>query len=161
LIETDFLFEQGPTKGLGKIQFHDYRPAYDSVDLPNINIFKQQIDVLKEFMTQATPNEDQQKDIDFLLIVGELFTLVVYGQLIIEKSRTQGLDKDILDRIFDVMVRDFSKFALQLYSKPSATARQMEICLKMLQKPNVDHEQFDRVWKNHVFSLADAYEMNP
>jgi acyl-CoA dehydrogenase len=160
-VNDDFLFEQGPTKGLGKIQFHDYNIAYNSVDLPNVGIFRQQIEVFKEFMTQATPDEAQQKDIDFLLIVGELFSLVVYGQLIIENSKIKGLDDDILDRIFDVMVRDFSKYALQLYSKPSATDRQMAICLKMLYKPAVDSEQFERVWKNHVFSLTDAYEMNP
>jgi len=160
-VNDDFLFEQGPTKGLGKIQFHDYNIAYNSLNLPNIQIFKQQIEVFKEFMTRATPDADQQKDIDFLLIVGELFSLVVYGQLIIENARIKGLDDDILDRIFDVMVRDFSRFALQLYSKPSASSTQMEICLKMLQKPNIDAEQFDRVWHKHVFSLADAYEMNP
>ncbi|MBU2512521.1 acyl-CoA/acyl-ACP dehydrogenase [bacterium] len=160
-VNDDFLFQQGPTKGLGKIQFHDYNIAYNSVDLPNINIFKEQIEIFKEFMTQATPDEAQQKDIDFLLIVGELFTLVAYGQLIIENAKIKSLDNDILDRIFDVMVRDFSKFALQLYSKPSATDKQMEIFLKMLKKPNINSEQFDRIWAKDVFSLKNAYEMNP
>ena len=31
-----------------------------------------------------------------------------------------NVDNDLLDQIFDFMVRDFSKFALQLYSKPAA-----------------------------------------
>lgn len=160
-INDDFLFNQGATKGLGKIQFHDFNLAYDSVSLPNLTIFKQQIAVLKQFLTQATPNEAQQKDIDFLLIVGELFTLVAYGQLIIENARIQQLDPDILDRIFDVMTRDFSKFALQLYSKPSATDKQMELCLKMIRRPTVNQAQFDRVWETHIISLKDRYEMNP
>nr|HPI77516.1 acyl-CoA dehydrogenase [bacterium] len=51
----DFLFNQGPTRGLGKIQFHDYNIAYNSVDLPNVNLFKEQINVLKEFLMTATP----------------------------------------------------------------------------------------------------------
>ncbi|HQL83075.1 MAG TPA: acyl-CoA dehydrogenase family protein, partial [Spirochaetota bacterium] len=34
----DFLFRQGPTKGLGKLQFHDYNIAYNSVDIPNVNV---------------------------------------------------------------------------------------------------------------------------
>ncbi len=159
-VNDDYLFQQGPTKGLGKIQFHDYNIAYNSVDLPNVNIFKEQIDIFKEFMTQATPDEAQQKDIDFLLIVGELFTLVAYGQLVIENAGIKSLDDDILDRIFDVIIRDFSKFALQLYSKPSATDKQMEICQKMLKKPNINQEQFDSIWEKHVFSLKNAYEMN-
>jgi len=35
----DFLFNQGATKGLAKIRFHDFNQAYSSVDLPNINIY--------------------------------------------------------------------------------------------------------------------------
>ncbi len=57
------------------------------------------------------------------------------------------------------MVRDFSKYVLQLYSKPSATSQQMDICLKMISKPVVDTACFERVWQNSVFSLQGAYEM--
>ena len=45
--DDSFLFDQGPTKGLGKIRFHDYNIAYDSVDLPNVNVFKEQIATFK------------------------------------------------------------------------------------------------------------------
>ena len=76
-----FLFDQGLTKGLGKIQFHDYALAYDSVDLPNVHIFKEQIGTFKEMLFAARPSEEQIKDIDFLLNLGELFSLVAYGQL--------------------------------------------------------------------------------
>ena len=113
-INDDFLFNQGPTRGLGKIRFHDYKIAYDSVDLPNVNRFKEQIGVLKEFLMTAAPDKEQIKDIDFLLNLGELFTLVVYGQLIIEKCRMEQVEDDLLALIFDFMIRDFSKFALQI-----------------------------------------------
>jgi acyl-CoA dehydrogenase len=156
----DFLFQQGPTKGLGSIQFHDFNLAYDSVDLPNISIFKQQIETFKEFMTKATPSGDQAKDVDFLLIVGELFTLVAYGQLIIENAKIKNLDEDILDQIFDIIVRDFSKFALQLYSKANSTDTQMEICLRMIEKPFGDPSKFDRVWNKYIISKKDIYNMN-
>lgn len=39
-VNDGFLFSQGPTRGLSKIRFHDYHLAYDSLDLPNINVFK-------------------------------------------------------------------------------------------------------------------------
>jgi len=39
----------------------------------------------------ATPDDEQTKDIDFLMSLGELFTLVVYGQLILEEARLEGL----------------------------------------------------------------------
>ena len=154
-----FLFHQGPAKALGKIQFHDFNKAYNSVDLPNVNVFKRQIEVFKEFMLAATPDKEQAKDIDFLLNVGELFTLVVYGQLVIESAAIQGLSDDLLDQIFDVLVRDFSKFALILFSKPSATQTQIELFRRMLDKAVVDSERFDRVWESEVYTLRDTYQL--
>ncbi len=154
-----FLFNQGPTRGLSKIQFHDYNIAYNSVDLPNINLFKEQIGVLKEFLFAATPSEEQAKDIDFLLNLGELFTLVAYGQLIIENAKIFNIENDLLDQIFDFMVRDFSKFALQVYSKTVSTEKQMTLCLKMIRKPIVDLDRFNRIWQNHAFALKDTYAM--
>lgn len=156
----DFLFNQGATRGLGKIRFHDFNIAYNSLDLPNIRIFKTQLEALKEFLVKATPSETQSKDIDFLLTLGELFTLVAYGQLIIENSLIYKVDNDVVDRIFDFMVRDFSKFALQLHSKPGSTAAQMELCLGMIKKPALDEERFKRVWEKYVYPLKGAYQMN-
>jgi acyl-CoA dehydrogenase len=108
----------------------------------------------------ATPNKDQVKDIDFLLNLGELFTLVAYGQLLIEKAKIDPVEDDLMDQIFDFMVRDFSKFALQLYLKTSSTPKQMEICLKIIKKPVVDPERFKRIWEKHVYGLIGAYRMN-
>lgn len=156
----DFLFAQGPTKGLGGIRFHDYNLAYDSIELPNVDVFKSQINVLKEFLMRARPDEDQSRDIDFLLTLGELFTLVAYGQLIIENAAIYEIEDAIVDQIFDFLVRDFSKFALQLYSKPSSTGVQMELCIKMIRKPIVDEVRFAAVWNNYVYALKDTYEMN-
>jgi acyl-CoA dehydrogenase len=159
-VNDDFLFNQGPTKGLGKIRFHDYQQAYSRLNLPNIDIFKAQIEVFKSFLATATPSAEQAKDIDFLLIVGELFTLVAYGQLILENAAIQSVENDMIDQLFDFMVRDFSKFALQLYSKPSSTQKQMDLCLQMIHKPVVNTGRFEKIWKNQVYALKDAYEMN-
>jgi len=156
-----FLFNQGPTKGLGKIRFHDYAAAYESVDLPNVAIFREQIALLKEFLLTATPDEQQARDIGFLLNLGELFSLVAYGQLIIEQSGIDRVDDDLLNRIFDFMVRDFSNHALAIYTHDSSTEKQMSMCRKMVKKPAVDPEQFMRIWERYVIEMADAYEMNP
>ncbi|MEA3241179.1 MAG: acyl-CoA dehydrogenase family protein [Pseudomonadota bacterium] len=157
----DFLFNQGPTKGLGKIRFHDFNIAYNSVKLPNVDIFKEQIEVLKEFLLTAKPTKEQAEDLDLLLSLGELFTLVVYGQLIIEKAKIENLEDDLLEQIFDFMIRDFSKYALQIYSKTGSTAKQMELCLKMIKKPAVNIKRFQNVWQNRVKVLNNTYEMNP
>jgi acyl-CoA dehydrogenase len=157
----DFLFHQGPARGLSKVRFHDYATAYDRYDLPNVRLFKEQIGVFKDMLMRATPSEAQRQDTDFLLALGEAFTLVVYGQLILENARDYGVDDDLVDQMFDGMVRDLSKHALQLYSKPSSTEQQMGYCMKMVRKPAVDGERFMRVWMERVYPLKDEYEMNP
>jgi acyl-CoA dehydrogenase len=159
--DDSFLFNQGPTRGLGKIRFHDFNIAYDSINLPNLTVFKEQIRVLQELLMTAPPEKDQQRDIDFLLILGELFTLVAYGQLIIENAKIYKVEDEFIDQIFDFMIRDFSRFALQLYSKTSSTDAQMGICLKIIKKPVRDLERFDRIWSRYVEPLNNAYEMNP
>ena len=124
-----------------------------------MNVFKEQIEVFKEFLLNAAPNDDQNMNPDFTLAVGELFALVAYGQLILENSKIYNIDDDIVDQIFDCMVRDFSKFALQLYGKPSSTDDQMDYCMKMIKKPAVDEARYQRVWENYVYTLKDTYEM--
>jgi acyl-CoA dehydrogenase len=156
-----FLFNQGPTRGLSSIQFHDPMLAYGSVHLPNVEIFKEQIEGLKALLMNCPPDAEQARDMDFLLPGGELFTLVAYGQLILESAGLQGVDDDLIDQIFDFMVRDFSRYALDLYSTNSTTPEQAEHCLKMIRRPNRDTGRFDSVWKNHVMSKVDAYAMTP
>jgi acyl-CoA dehydrogenase len=95
-----------------------------------------------------------------LLTVGEMFTLVVYGQLILENAKIYGIADEVLDQIFDFMVRDFSKFALQMYSKPSSSEAQMAQCLKMIKKPVVDEVRYQKVWNEHVLPLKGQYSMN-
>jgi acyl-CoA dehydrogenase len=156
----DFLFNQGPTRGLGKIQFHDFNLAYSKVNLPNVVIFKEQIEIFRESLLMASPSEAQRKDIDFLLTAGEMFALVVYGQLILENAEFYKIEDDLLDQIFDCFVRDFSNFALELYHKPSSTPQQMEYCLKIIRKPAVDERRYKSVWEQ-VHALNNLYEMNP
>ena len=158
--DDTFLFNQGPTRGLGKIRFHDFNIAYNSIDLPNLAIFKEQIKLLQEMLMTAPPDKNQQGDIDYLLNLGELFTLVAYGQLIIENAKFYQIEDAFVDQIFDFMVRDFSKFVLQLYSKTSSTDAQMDICMQMIKKPVQDPERFNRIWEKFVVPLNGAYEMN-
>lgn len=162
----DFLFAQGATKGLGAIQFHDYAAVYASASTPNLEVFKKQIEVFREFLMTSASDPGaaagQAKDIDFLLSLGELFTLVVYGQLVIEYRQLCPADMpdDLLDQIFDFMVRDFSEYALSLHEKPSSTEGQMAACRRMIAKPVHDPARFLRVF-DEVHGLRDAYEMSP
>ena len=155
----DFLFNQGPTKGLSSVQFHDYNIAYNSVDLPNVNVFKQQIEAFKAFLVKATPDKNQAKDIDYLLSLGDCFTLVAYGQLILENKPLMEIEDDLIDQIFDVMIRDFSKFAIDIHTKPSNSDKQREMALGMIKAPIPNPERFNRIWEKDVYSLKGQYRM--
>jgi len=155
-----FLFNQGPTRGLGRVRFHDWKPAFEKYQLPNVKIFVEQIKLFNELGTKAMPSVEQQKDMDFMLSgIGQIFSLIVYAHLIIENTSIYNIDDDTLDQIFNFLVRDFSTFALNLYNKSGINNEQMEYCIQMIKKPNVDLERFSKVW-NTVHSLKDAYQMN-
>lgn len=156
----DFLFDQGPTRGLSKIRFHDYNLAYADWDVPNVKIFREQIAAFKQLLASARPTPDQQKHTDFLLAGGELFTLIVYGQLILENARIYGQSEDLVDQIFDLMIRDFSKLAIEMHGKAATTDAQAAQCLSMVRKPAADAARYGRVWDT-VHSLEGAYEMAP
>lgn len=157
----DFLFHQGPARGLSQIQFHDFVPIFERHPVPNVNIFVSQLNAFRMMLAQATPSEEQVKDIDFLLTLGEAFTLVVYGQLILENVEIYSIDDDLVDQIFDFMVRDLAGYALRLFSQPHTTSAQMDFCQQMIRRPAVDSARFNRLWTDEVYPQKDEYEMNP
>jgi len=157
--DDDFLFRQGPARGLGKVRFHDWRDAYkNAAYVPNVARFTEQAEALVQFLTTCPPSDEQQKDLDFLLNLGHLFTLVVYGQLILEQAALVGLERALLDQIFDFLVRDFSEYAIALHGKASSTEAQQAWALSAVRKPVVDQARFGRIWET-VAGLSGAYEM--
>ena len=126
--------------------------------MPNVARFTEQAAGVQALLETAPPIEEQQRDLDFLLTLGELFTLVAYGQLICEQAAITGLDEDVLDQVFDTFVRDFSGYATALHGKASSTDAQQAWALEHLRKPVVDGERFERVW-SQVEALSGAYEM--
>ncbi|TDG11395.1 acyl-CoA dehydrogenase [Seongchinamella unica] len=161
LADDTFLFHQGPTRGLGDVRFHDYHIAYGLFDLPNIQVFKGQIASFRTMLAEAGPDEQQVKDIDYMLGLGELFTLVVYGQLILEHAAMDDTDSDLLNQIFDVFVRDFSTYAAELHGKPANTDQQRQFLLELIQAPAANPEQFDTVWREQVYALKGQYQLRP
>ncbi|WP_070378237.1 acyl-CoA dehydrogenase family protein [Rhodococcus sp. WMMA185] len=159
--DDEFFWAQGPTRGAGKIQFHDWTGIYEKYsDIPNVARFYEQAIALRELLVTAPPSTDQQKDLDFLLDLGHLFSLVVYGHLILEQAEITGLDRDLIGQIFDFQIRDFSGYAVALHGKPSATEEQQKWALGAIRRPVVDGERFARVWAQ-VEGYEGAYEMRP
>ncbi|MCB1179191.1 MAG: acyl-CoA dehydrogenase [Leptospiraceae bacterium] len=162
LSDDTFLFNQGATsKGAKTVVFHDYKKAYGLYNTENIKIFLEQVEEFKKFLKETPPSKEQSKDLDFMLSFGEIFTLIPYGQLILERAHILGMDSVLINRIFDVLVRDFSKYAIEVYSKASTTPEQMKNALNLVRKPAPDNGEFEKVLGEYVYSLKDQYEMNP
>ena len=157
--DDEFLFRQGPTKGLSRIQFGPWRPIFESfADVPNVARLLAQADGLGALLATTPPDADQQKDLDFLLTLGQLFTLVPYGQLILEQAEHAGVDRDVIDQIFAVLVHDFSAYAVELHGMASTTEAQQAWARDQIRKPAVDADRFTRVWEQ-VRAHAGTYEM--
>ncbi|MGW5111103.1 acyl-CoA dehydrogenase family protein [Nocardia sp. NPDC004123] len=159
--DDEFLFRQGPSSGLGKIRFTDWRPVFEKfAHIPNVAVFLEQALAFQTLLAAATPTAAQQQDVDFLFALGELFTTLPYAQLILEQAEIAGADESVLDQLFDLFVREFSKHALTLHTKPTATKAQQIRALDLVRRPISDQSRFDRV-SAQVEALAGVYEMNP
>ena len=171
-----YLFHQGPAKGLGSIGFADWRPTFDRfAHLPNVAIFREQIDAFTQLVLTAPPTEAQQKNLDYLQILGQLFTQIVYTQLILE-SAAMGIDdgdtrpdsvsdlSDLteahLDRILAVFVRDMADQAVALHGQASATDAQSSAALAMVRKPRIEAGA-EETFVSEVLSYSGTYEMKP
>ena len=155
-----FLFGQGPTRGLGKIAFPDWRPLFDAfAAVPNVAVFRRQADGLAQLLQDAPLTPEQMSgDLDFQQSLSQLFTLLPYAQLILEQAQIDQLPQDIVDLVFETLVRDFSATAIELHGKDSSTEAQQEWALANVRKPVIDPVRGDRVYAE-VRALAGAYVM--
>ncbi len=160
-VDDEFLFRQGPARGLGSVTFADWRLAFEPfAGLPNVARFAAQAEGFTTLVRTAAPDAEQRQDLDFGLVLGQLFALIVYAQLIVEQARLTGLDPDVLESIFEVLVRDFSALAVELHGKASSTEAQQQWALANVHKPVIDTGRLERVWQQ-VIALSGAYVMSP
>ena len=169
-----YLFHQGPAKGLGSIGFADWRPAFDRfAHLDNVALFREQIDAFTQLVLTAPPTEAQGKDLDYLQILGQLFTQIVYAQLILESaalaiddgatrpgsvSDLSDLREAHLDRIFAVFVQDMAGQAIALHGQASSTDAQSTAALTIVRKPRISDVAED-AFVSEVLGYSGAYEM--
>lgn len=160
IANDDYILKQ--TAGsLRHIKFPHYLKAYEGISTPNIEVFKEQIELLKEFLAQAAPTPEQAKNVDYMLALGEIFTMVAYAQLVLENAKINTIEKEIIDEIFNFMIRDISGYALNVILNFNNSEAQEGYLYKMIKKPIYNKEISDKVWEEQVLSLIGAYEMNP
>ena len=150
--DDTFLFAQGPASGLSRIGFPDWRGAFARFShLPNVATFGSQVQAFGQLMATAAPRGEQAKDLDFLLNIGQIFTQIVYAQLVAEAAalaidgapggtRTgttaacAGLDENHVDRMFGVFVQDLSEYAVAVHGQASATREQQVGAMALIRR---------------------------
>jgi len=151
-----------PGTGLGALEDPVPRlpEAFAAWDLPNVNLFESKSGALVAFLAKQNVTEAQQKDLDFLLTLGSSSPSSSTGSSS-SRTRAPGVPADAVDQIFDFMVRDFSRFAVELHGRAGTTPAQADDCLRMIRKPATDAGRAARIWANEILPLAGLYEMSP
>ena len=158
--DDEFLFAQGPTRGLSKITFPDWRPVFDAfASVPNVALFREQADAFLALIADVSLTPEQMSsDLDFQQSLSQLFTYLPYGQLILEQAQLDDAPADVVDLVFETLVRDFSATAIELHGKASSTDAQQDWALASVRKPVVDEARADRIYAE-VRALGGAYVM--
>ncbi|MFE6507273.1 acyl-CoA dehydrogenase family protein [Nocardioides sp. NPDC057767] len=160
-VDDTFLFRQGPAQGLGTVAFHDWRAVYAAwAHLPNVRLLLEQVDAFQALLVATPLSKAQMRDLDLLLVVGDIFTTIAYGDLILQQATIWGVDDDLVESIFEVMVGDVSAHALTLTRKPSLTDVQARAADAIQRRPTFDAERTARVWAE-ARATAGTYAMNP
>ena len=154
--DDTFLFAQGPASGLSRIGFPDWRGAFARfAQLPNVATFIGQVQAFGQLMATAPPRGEQARDLDYLLNVGQIFTQIVYAQLVAEAAalaidgaaggtRTgttaacAGLEESHVEQMFGVFVQDLSEYAVAVHGQASATPEQQAGALALIRRAAID-----------------------
>jgi acyl-CoA dehydrogenase len=107
-----------------------------------------------------TLSDEQRGNMDYMLAVGKMFTLIVYAQLIAENCKLKTVDSVVTDQVFSVMVRDFAELAFSQLANFKNSIQQEKVLRDMLKTPNIDAQIEQSLWDNFVAPLNGAYIMN-
>jgi acyl-CoA dehydrogenase len=150
-------------QGFGKIKsivFSDYRKAFKECGLPNVKIFLDQAEAFKVFNNKSPMTKNQENNADFMLNVAEIFAAIVYGQLVFEKSRMEGVEDMIIDQLFSYLVRDINLYVMHQLNEYAGhfEAGQKERLFDIIREPRIDFALEEAILQNDVLSLDGVYK---
>ena len=144
--------------GLAKVPFPYYKKAYENVDIQNVKKFLEIIEDFRTLMAKGAPDSSLLKNMDYMLNYGEIFTMIVYAQLVLEGAKLNDVEDDLIDQMFANFIKDVNKFALDQLNNQENTEIQHEYLQKIaLCGPVIDKERDFRFWKEYVQVLDGAY----
>lgn len=147
--------------GLAKVKFPDYKKAYEGVDIPNVKIFLEQIETFRTLLAKGAPDESLLKNMDYMLNYGEIFTMIVYAQLVLEGAILRDVHEELINQIFALFIKDVNKYAVtQLNSQENTDVQEEYLKKLILIKPVIDKENDFKFWQEFVQSQDGEYIMN-
>lgn len=150
-------------QGFGKaknIKFNDYRNAFNGCELYNVKIFLEQAEAFKAFNDKSPMTKDQERNADFMLNIAEIFAAVVYGQLVFEKARIEGVEDMVIDQLFSYLVRDINAYVMRQLNEYAGhfQAGQKEGLSAVIRAPFIDFSLEEALILDYVLALDGAYK---
>ncbi len=147
--------------GLNKVTFPKYNKAYSGVEIANVKQFAKIVEKFREFIANAQIDPSLLKNMDYMLNIGEIFTTIVYGQLVLEGALLNDVDEELINQMFKYFIDDINKYALLQLNQQTNTEVQANYLREIaLMGRKVDKEADEKFWKEFVEVHDGAYVMN-
>lgn len=160
LCDDNNLFNQ-KYGSIASIRFNDYSRTFTKfLDIPNVAQLYKQSEILGKLFLECPIEKSLKKQIDYMLNLGHMLVMVVYGQLILEGACNNQIHKRTINQLFGLYVFDMAAYALEQISKHAMSDQQVSL-LKQIAgtTPVIDIEQWNAVWTEDVEPLNDAFLM--
>ena len=162
IADDTFFWEQGATKGLSKIQFHDYKPAYDSYDLPNTYHFQgADQDCSRPSWPRRHPPRSSRRTSTSCSSWASCSPVSSTASSSWRTRRSPTWTRTCSTRSSTSWCATSRSTPCSSTTSRRAPEKQMELCMKMIRKPAVDEARYERVLNNHVYALKDDVRNEP
>lgn len=147
--------------GLSSVKFNQYNKVYEGVEIANVKIFADIVEKFREYLANANIDPKLMKNMDYMLNIGEIFTTIVYGQLVLEGALLNDVDEELINQIFKYFIDDINKYALLQLNQQHNTEVQADYLRTIaLMGREVNKELDEKFWKEFVEVHDGAYVMN-
>ncbi len=147
--------------GLSKVQFPKYNQCYEGIEIANVERFAELVELFREYLQNAQITPELLKNMDYMLNIGEIFTTIVYAQLILEGALLNDVDERLINQIFKYLIDDINKYALCQLNQQENSEIQKEYLQKLaINGQIVDKAADDEFWNEFVVVNDGAYVMN-
>lgn len=146
---------------MSTVTFADYRKILSSSRLPNVVRFAEQAELLRGLFADCPPSKEERANMDYMLNLGQMFTMLPYAQLILEGAKLYDIEDGLVNQLFGFFVTDTARYALNQYSsQENPDARNAALQRIMAIRPAHDQAEYDALWNETIVPLADAFVMN-